>query len=74
MSTSPAATSGGGSSVARSTTPTSVPAMSNAPGVYTPGISAVSPPSSAHPAAAHASAMPVTTSATMSASSLLAAM
>ena len=32
--------------------------MSNAPGTYTPGISAVSPPSSVQPAASHASAMP----------------
>ena len=41
--------------------------MSNAPGAYTPGISAVSPPSSAQPPAAQASAMPPTISATISA-------
>ena len=43
-----------------------VPATSNSPSQYTPGISAVSPPSRAMPTCLHASAIPVTTSAVCS--------
>ena len=67
MSKSPFAIPGRGSKSFLSTTPTNVPAMSNAPGAYTPGISAVSPPSNTQSPAAHASDMPDTTSATISA-------
>ncbi|CAB4806703.1 unannotated protein [freshwater metagenome] len=66
-STSPGAMVDNGNRRSRSTTPTSVPATSKAPGMYTPGISAVSPPSSTQPDAAQAMDMPLTTAATCSA-------
>ena len=43
-----------------STTPTVKPAMSYSPSAYMPGISAVSPPTSAHPAWRQPSATPAT--------------
>jgi hypothetical protein len=49
----------------RLTMPTIVPTTSISPAAYTPGISAVSPPSSATPASRQASATPPTTSATV---------
>ena len=52
------------------TAPTMNPARSKSPGTYSPGISAVSPPSSAHPFSRHARAIPSTTDAVTSGSSL----
>ncbi len=54
----------------RSTTPTTVPTMSSSPSTYTPGISAVSPPSRATPSVSQARAAPVTKAATVSGTSL----
>ena len=61
--TSPLSTRSTPRILSRSTTPVAAPAMSYSPGSSSPGCSAVSPPSSAQPASAHASAMPLTISA-----------
>jgi hypothetical protein len=53
-----------------STAPTAKPARSYSPSGYMPGISAVSPPISAQPASSQPLAMPPTTSAAVSTSSL----
>jgi hypothetical protein len=53
-----------------STTPTAKPARSYSPSGYMPGISAVSPPISAQPASSQPLAMPPTTEAAVSTSSL----
>ncbi len=66
----PPARGAGPSSVASSTTPTQNPARSNWSSGMTPGCSAVSPPSSAHPARRHPSATPSTIDATRSGTTL----
>ena len=58
----------------RSTTPVAAPAMSYSAGSSSPGCSAVSPPTSAQPAATQASAMPLTMAAIRSGTTLPHAM
>jgi hypothetical protein len=69
ISTSPGRTRDGSRRLLLSTSPTQNPARSNRPASRVPGCSAVSPPSSAHPALRQPSATPATISATSSGTS-----
>ena len=70
ISTSPARSLLESTSFDFSTAPTVKPARSYSPGGYMSGISAVSPPISAHPASSQPLAMPATTSTVVPTSSL----
>ena len=74
ISTSPGRTWAGRSMASASTMPTPVADRSYPPASIIPGCSAVSPPSSAQPARWQPSAMPATTAATCSGTSLPTAM
>ena len=74
MIASPTSTEDGDNSCPSSTTPVTAPARSTASVGMTPGCSAVSPPRSGHPAAAHALAIDATIALSRSVSSAPTAM